>query len=163
MNPVVGWMSRAIASCGFLTYLPARFFPPSSSRTGAGLIGTLAGALTIKAIPADPLGCAVVMAGALLISVSIGDYAEESMGRKDDPRIVIDEWVGYWFSVAFLPHTPIVLISAFILFRVFDVLKPLGIKKLSNLPGGWGVVMDDIAAGVITNLILQSARWMNLF
>jgi len=163
MNPLVSWSSRAIASCGFLTYIPARLCAEGSYRTGAGLIGSLAGLFTAFAIPAEPLSAGVVLAGALCLSVSISDYAEEAMGRKDDPRIVLDEWIGYWFSVAFLPKTWAVLIAALILFRIFDVLKPFGIKRLSNLPGGWGVVMDDVLAGIFANLILQAAQWIHPF
>ena len=58
------------------------------------------------------------------MSVAISDLAEDLLGNKDDQRIVIDEWVGYLASVALLPKTPLVLLSAFVLFRIIDTLKP---------------------------------------
>ena len=96
-----------------------------------------------------------MLIGVLLMSVAISDYAQELFGVKDDPRIVIDEFVGFWFAMAFLPHAWPVIIAAFILFRVFDVFKLPWIRRLQNLPGGWGVVMDDVAAGILTNLLLR--------
>jgi phosphatidylglycerophosphatase A len=68
---------------------------------------------------------------------------------------VIDEWIGYWVSAAFLPRTPLVLGAAFILFRIVDTIKPLGIDRLGHLTGGWGVVLDDVAGGILVNAVLH--------
>jgi len=118
-------------------------------------VGTLFGCASHKLLPIDPLRAAVVLIGAFGIAVAVSDYAEEVMGRKDDPRIVIDEWVGYWVTIAFLPQNRLILIAGFILFRLFDVLKPSYVRRSGNLPGGWGVVMDDVLAGVLANLCLR--------
>ncbi len=95
------------------------------------------------------------MMGALFISVAVSDVAEERLGEKDDQRIVIDEWVGYLASVALLPKTPLVLAAGFVLFRIVDTLKPIGINRFASLPGGWGVVMDDVAGGILVNALLR--------
>ena len=146
----------ALASCFFLTYPLVRWSKARGLRwTGAGFIGTLAGLLTANYLPSDPLRCGFTLIGALGISVVISDIAEELLGQKDDQRIVIDEWVGYWTSVALLPKTPVCLLSAFVLFRVVDTWKPLGLNGLARLPGGWGVVMDDVAGGLLVNAILR--------
>jgi phosphatidylglycerophosphatase A len=74
---------------------------------------------------------------------------------KDAGRIVIDEIVGMLVSLVFLPLTPIVIWSGFFLFRFFDIIKPPPVRFLERLPGGWGVVTDDVIAGVYTNLLLR--------
>jgi phosphatidylglycerophosphatase A len=68
---------------------------------------------------------------------------------------VIDEVAGYLVSVAMLPGTWSFIIAAFVLFRVFDIMKPYPLKRLQNLRGGAGVMADDIGAGVYTNVVLQ--------
>lgn len=75
---------------------------------------------------------------------------------KNDPsEIIADEVIGTVVTFFLIPLNIFNLIVGFILFRFFDILKPLGIKKAEKLPGAWGVVMDDFAAGILSNLILQ--------
>ena len=88
-----------------------------------------------------------------LKAVYISKICEKEFG-KDAPAIVIDEVIGYLFAILFLPKTLMVALYALVLFRIFDIMKPLYINKLQNLPHGWGVMCDDIAAGITTNIIL---------
>ena len=74
---------------------------------------------------------------------------------KDSSRIVIDEVAGMCISLLFVPVTLTYLITGLLLFRFFDILKPLLIRKTESLPGGWGVMMDDVLAGTYTNILLQ--------
>ncbi len=89
-----------------------------------------------------------------LLSVYFTSESEKILGH-DNGKIVIDEFVGYFFSIIFLPKHIIFMISAFLLFRFFDIKKPWIIDKVQNLPSGWGIMLDDIVAGIFTNLILQ--------
>ncbi|HNX02948.1 MAG TPA: phosphatidylglycerophosphatase A [Candidatus Cloacimonas sp.] len=89
-----------------------------------------------------------------LLSVFISTKAERTLG-KDNGSIVIDEVCGYFASVLFLPHNWLIGLYAFVLFRVFDIAKPFPIKKIQELPRGWGVVSDDIIAGAYTNILIQ--------
>ncbi len=89
-----------------------------------------------------------------LIAVFLSTKAEKTLG-KDNGSIVIDEFCGYYVSVLFLPHNWLIGLYAFALFRVFDIAKPFPIKKVQELPGGWGVVTDDIIAGIYTNILIQ--------
>jgi phosphatidylglycerophosphatase A len=73
----------------------------------------------------------------------------------DSSRVVIDEIAGMGVSMLLLPVTVPYLVTGFVLFRFFDIVKPMFIRRLEALPGGWGVMMDDVAAGLYTNLILQ--------
>lgn len=89
----------------------------------------------------------------------VGSNRMEAEWGKDPSQTVIDEMVGMWIALLLLPtHWPYWL-AAFFLFRLFDIFKPLGIRRLENLPGGWGVMLDDVLAGLYANLLLQ-AYWM---
>ena len=79
--------------------------------------------------------------------------AEETMGH-DNGHIVIDEVCGYWFALYLFPPTPYYIVFGFLLFRLFDIAKPYTIYKLPNVPKGWGVMVDDILAGVYTAIVL---------
>ncbi|MBC8466119.1 phosphatidylglycerophosphatase A [bacterium] len=81
------------------------------------------------------------------IAVLSSNYAEKQLG-KDARSIVIDEVIGQWITLSFCPFYYLNAIFAFFLFRIFDITKPTPVRNLEKLPGGWGVVMDDVAAGV---------------
>ncbi|WP_214070522.1 phosphatidylglycerophosphatase A [Mucilaginibacter sp. dw_454] len=87
----------------------------------------------------------------------------EPIWGKDHGRVVIDEVAGLFVSVLFVPATILNIVIGFVLFRFFDILKPLFIRKLEALPGGWGVMADDLLAGVYANLVLHLIIWINLF
>ncbi len=75
--------------------------------------------------------------------------------KKDDPDpVVFDELVGQWIALLAAPHSIIGFGTAFVLFRVFDILKPLGAGQLQKLPRGWGVMLDDVLAGLYAALVL---------
>ncbi|MFH1368783.1 MAG: phosphatidylglycerophosphatase A [Elusimicrobiota bacterium] len=109
--------------------------------------------------PEDGLILLIIALCLLVISIVSAGMAEKVFGAKDDGRIVIDEVAGYFFAVLFLPKTLLFALSAFFLFRLFDVIKPLGIRKTQDWPGGWGVTFDDIFAGLLSNIILQVAHY----
>lgn len=79
----------------------------------------------------------------------------EAIWGEDPSKVVIDEIVGIWISMLFLPPGWIALIAAFVLFRIFDIYKPLYIKKAEQLKGGWGIMADDVLAGVYTNICIR--------
>lgn len=98
-------------------------------------------------------------AAALLVSlagVPLSTWAEKRWGA-DPPRVVIDEVAGQWLALVFLPKALAVYLPAFLLFRLFDIVKPWGIYRVQEVSGGWGVVLDDLLAGVYTNIVLQLA------
>ena len=86
----------------------------------------------------------------------------EAQWGKDHQRVVIDEVAGMCIALLWIPVTPINILIALFLFRFFDIVKPLYIKKLENWPGGWGVMFDDILAGVYANIVLQVLLKVNL-
>ncbi|MBK7938878.1 MAG: phosphatidylglycerophosphatase A [Lewinellaceae bacterium] len=75
---------------------------------------------------------------------------------EEDPRhVVADEMVGMWLTLVGLPLNLLNIGLGFLLFRFFDIAKPLGIRRMEAIPGGWGVVLDDVLAGVYANILLQ--------
>ncbi|MGM0471944.1 MAG: phosphatidylglycerophosphatase A family protein [Bacillota bacterium] len=94
-----------------------------------------------------------LVVGLVIAGTIISDQAAELYEIKDAPEIVIDEWAGYFVAIWGLGIQ--MLVPAFILFRIFDILKPPPIKNLQKLQGGLGIMVDDVVAGVITNLILK--------
>lgn len=80
---------------------------------------------------------------------------------EDPSRVVVDEMVGVWIALLAAPAGSVwYALAAFALFRLFDIFKPLGIRRMESLPGGIGVMMDDILAGIYSFIILIVARWL---
>ncbi|MDI6779896.1 MAG: phosphatidylglycerophosphatase A [Bacteroidota bacterium] len=93
---------------------------------------------------------------AFIIGIISSSILEEKLG--DDPQIiVIDEIVGMWCALIFLPKTILVVLSAFIIFRILDIIKPYPARHSERLKNGWGIMVDDVISGVYTNIILQIA------
>ena len=90
------------------------------------------------------------------LSSWISGQAQNYWGRQDDPRIVIDEMMGFLITMLWLPKTIFSVITGFFLFRFFDILKPFPIRRIDKRwKGGYGVVSDDVLAGIYSNIILQ--------
>lgn len=100
-----------------------------------------------------PLAYVAVSLSVILIGEEVSRRAEILLGRKDPPVIVIDEVAGMLVSLFLIPATPVTVAFAFVLFRVFDIWKPL--PFLETLPGGVGVMADDLLAGVLANGVLH--------
>jgi phosphatidylglycerophosphatase A len=86
----------------------------------------------------------------------------EKFWGKDPSKVVIDEVAGMCVSLVLLPVNAKFLLGAFILFRFFDIVKPLYIRKTESFPRGWGIMLDDVFAGIYTNILLQGVLWFKL-
>ena len=75
----------------------------------------------------------------------------------DPAEVTIDEVVGMWISLFLLPKKIFIVIAAFFVFRFFDIIKPFPARKFDKMHGGFGIMMDDVIAGIYTNIILQIA------
>lgn len=95
-----------------------------------------------------------------VLGVWSSGVAEKYWGR-DPRRAVVDEMVGVWIALLAVPPEPHwgYGVAALVLFRFFDIAKPLGIRRLEDLPGGYGVMADDILAGIYSMLIIFIYRW----
>ncbi len=121
-----------------------------------GTAGTIVGAglyLAISRLPGFYYGITVVIF--LFVSCWLSGMAEGIFGKKDSERIVIDEIGGFLVTMVFLPPAPLNMLAGGLLFRFFDIAKPFPINRLQNLKGGFGVVADDVVAGIYSNLVLH--------
>jgi phosphatidylglycerophosphatase A len=89
------------------------------------------------------------------VGVAAAGQVARRVGLEDPGIVVVDEVAGQWLTLVGLPFTPAVVAAGFVLFRVMDVVKPWPARDLERLPWGWGIMADDIAAGVLANLALR--------
>ena len=135
-------VAKLIATAGGAGYSPI----------APGTCGTLVTIPLAYALRSAPLWLfALVTVAIILIGVWAADRADRAWGTHDAGRIVIDEVAGYLVTVALVDRSSwLVLLVGFVIFRALDITKPPPIRWLDqNLPGGWGVVLDDVAAGVL--------------
>lgn len=124
---------------------------------GAGTYGTLVAVPFVSLFwwtgPFFYMGFAVLlMVGAILVS----QFYEDIHGRHDAKEVVIDEIAGFFVAMTWLPLTWQSFVVGFVIFRALDIFKPFPISAMDQkIRGGVGVVADDIAAGIVTNIIMQ--------
>jgi phosphatidylglycerophosphatase A len=147
-------LSVLLATGGYLSYIPVRVLG-LRKWSGAGLLGTFEALALVPLLPESPRVFLGWLLASTLAACWLCGRAERTLG-PDDPRIILDEIVGYWTAIAFLPRTPGILAAAFLLFRLFDSVKLPPYKWLERLPGGYGVVGDDIGAGIVANLLVRA-------
>ena len=128
----------------FATLGPVGYAPFAPATAASALVAFVGWFIPPPALPVTLL----VLAVGTAMAVWVSDVAEKSLGHDAKP-IVADEVIGQSLALLFVPHTPIAFAAAFVLFRIFDVWKPLGARAIQRLPGGLGVVADDIVAGLI--------------
>jgi phosphatidylglycerophosphatase A len=89
------------------------------------------------------------------VSIHAATVGEKYYGRKDPGYVTIDEVIGYFISVVYLPPGLTTAVLGFFVFRFFDIVKPYPGRKCEAFPGGVGIVMDDVAAGVYANILIR--------
>jgi len=141
---------------GFLAF----GFGSGLARHAPGTVGTLAAVpfgWLLKQLPASGYGAALL--ALFLLGVYVCGAASRRLGRHDPGGIVWDEMVGFWLTVALVPVSWPWWLAAFLLFRFFDIVKPWPIRQLeTRLPGGLGIMFDDVIAAVYAILILAAAQ-----
>jgi len=90
-----------------------------------------------------------------LIGVYFSNILQKDSDEEDPSKIVIDEVSGQLAGIFLVPPRLVYLILAFFIFRYLDIVKPFSLKKVETLPGGWGVMGDDLVAGIITGIIMH--------
>ncbi len=143
-----------IFATGFYTGL----WPFKGPATFASLVSVLI-FFFLDTILLDELYLLVV----IIIFIILGTWSSNRTATdndKDPSKVVIDEWVGMWITLLFLPNSLVWFIVGFLVFRYLDIFKPFGIKKIERIPGGLGIMMDDIAAGIFGCIVLNS---INIF
>ena len=135
-------VTAAFVSVFFLGYAPV----------ASGTVGSVPAALLVYFMGDRPLTLLILAVVLFFPGVAASSRAEEIFGRKDPSEVVIDEFVGMLVAMLWLPVTWQSVASTFLLFRVFDILKPFPAKNCEKLKGGLGVMADDLIAGIYANL-----------
>ncbi len=97
-----------------------------------------------------------LLAAAIIVGLLVCPAAERVYGRRDPEQFVLDEFAGLWaVTLGFWWRSPLITaVAAFVAFRIFDVAKPFPLRRLERLPGGWGVMADDVGASLYSIAVL---------
>ena len=140
-------ISKLFATFFYIGYLPA----------APGSIATVAGVALSYSLMGNPAAYLWVTLAVIVAGFMVSGRAEAAIGKKDPGCIVIDEVAGTMVAFYMLPAMPAVFWTAFFLFRAFDMFKIYPANKLEGLPGSRGIMLDDILAGIYTNIVMQIA------
>ena len=140
-------LSEWLATCFKIGHLP---IAPGTWGSLAAVIGWW---LWLQYL--DPLVFIVLIITIFIIGVFATNIIIDHTGEKDPSRVVIDEMAGQWLGLLMLPEGMLYIAGAFILFRFLDILKPWPIRQLEQFPNGWGVMLDDMLAGLLTLCLIQ--------
>lgn len=128
----IGYIQKGAGTIAAILYCLLWYFSPA-----VGLITTVTAILAVT-----------------VLGIWSGNHVEKQWG-KDSNRVVIDEFAGMMITLINTPVQMKYLITGLFLFRFFDIVKPLGIRKLEMIKGGWGVMADDVLAGIYALIVLQ--------
>ena len=145
-------LAVAIATAAFTGYFPI----------APGTVGSAVGLLVFLAY--RTIGGAMLEAAAIAGVCAVGTWAasraEGHFGRRDPGHVVIDEVAGMLVTLAFLPVGPTGLLAGFLLFRLFDIVKPFPASRVEAWPRGWGIMADDVVAGLYAHVTLRALAWL---
>lgn len=143
-------MVRLIATCFYIGYLPLM----------PGTWASIAALFVYYMLRNNYY----IYSGVTLLFLILGFYlsgkAEKQFRTKDPKEIVIDEFSAQLLVFIFIPFNLINICLGFLLFRILDIFKLPPVKKIQNLPNGWGIMLDDISVAIFINLILQIRRFL---
>lgn len=145
-------LAVALATAGYAGHFPI----------APGTVGSAIGLVLFAAIRSarSALLEVLVVAALYLAGVWAAGMAERHYGRTDPGYIVIDEVVGMLVALLLVPVSWTGAIAGFLVFRLYDIIKPLGARRCERMHGGFGVMNDDILAGVYGNLTLRGLIWL---
>jgi len=147
-----------------VTGLGTGYLPVAPGTWGSAAVAALfvaAAALSGESFVCVHAAMAGVLVAASVGCVALGAFAERHFGRKDPPQVSLDEWAGQALAYLLLPlgggtgRVLIVAASAFVAFRVFDIVKPPPARRLEKLPAGVGILVDDLVAAAYANAVCQ--------
>lgn len=143
------WLAEAIASGAFIGRFP---WAPATA-------GSAAAALIFYFLPFSGRSPQffLLIAATTIVGI-LASHRIRAIGDEDPRRAVIDEFAGMWVTCIFIKQTIPWVIAAFIMFRLLDILKPWPIRRFERLPGGLGIVADDVVAGLIGAALLNAGR-----
>ncbi len=145
--PAVGFLTKAFASGLFSGFSPV----------ASGTVGSAVG-LALYYIPGFEKPFILLPLSLLVLALGIkAANAMEKVYGHDPGEVTIDEVLGMWISLLFLPKNILVAALAFFIFRILDIVKPFPARRFDNLHGGYGIMLDDVVSAIYANLLLQLA------
>jgi phosphatidylglycerophosphatase A len=141
-----------LATAGYSGYFP---IAPGTVGSAAGLVVYLLVWWT-----RSPLVETALIAAVFALGTWAATHAERYFGGIDPGPVVIDEVLGMLVTLAFIPAGWSAMLAGFVIFRVFDVVKPFPADRLEKLHGGFGIMADDAMAGIYSNLVLRLVMWL---
>ena len=155
--------SGAILNEKLITFL-ATGFGSGLAPFAPGTAGTLVGILIcLPLIPLPWILRLLLVLALLALSFYVSYQAEKIYKRKDDQRIVIDEIIGFQITMLPVEINVLSICAGFVLFRIFDIWKPFPVRNMQGFPGGWGIVADDVAAGIYAGMVLWLLTYWRIF
>ena len=137
-----------LATCFQIGYLPL----------APGTWGSAAALIAWRLLPEIELfKLSLIVIVIFLVGVIVSSVVSNEENNSDPSKVVIDEWVGMWIALLMIPNEWLWLGVAFILFRIFDIVKVYPANRFERLHGGWGIMMDDVVAGLYAGVITQAA------
>lgn len=144
-------LARLIATAGYCGTVPVA---PGTAGSAAGV------ALLVLVRWTGSAVLELLVLGALVATgVWAASAAERDYGQTDPPAVVIDEVAGMWLTLLWLPVGWVGTLAGFLAFRLFDIVKPYPARAAERLPGGWGVMADDLVAGVYAAVTVRALAW----
>jgi len=137
-----------LATCFRIGYLPL----------APGTWGSASAVIAWRLLPEmDLFRLSLIIIVIFLVGVNASSIVSNKERDSDPSKVVIDEWVGMWIALLMIPNEWVWLGIAFLLFRVFDIIKVYPANRFERLPGGWGIMMDDVVAGLYAGVVTQAA------
>ncbi len=140
-------LSEWLATCFKIGHLPI------APGTGGSLAAIIGWWLWLQYL--EPLVFIVLIISIFTIGVFATNTIIDHTGEKDPSRVIIDEVAGQWLGLLILPDGMLYIAGAFVLFRFLDIFKPWPIRQMEQFPKGWGVMLDDTLAGLLTLGLIQ--------
>jgi phosphatidylglycerophosphatase A len=141
----------------------ATFFYLGKVPWAPGTFGSLGGLLLFVGVAGKPLVGVFLFVFILLGGIFAAGRVEKICGTKDPKCVVVDEVAGMFIVYFMIPIKIELFLLGFVLYRVLDIIKPFGARQLERLPGGWGIMGDDVLCGIYANLILQVLVYFGIF
>ena len=138
-----------------ISTLIATFFGVGYLPVMPGTFGSIAGVIIYYFLVRNECVFYSVLFLLIMLGFGVCGRAENVFGKKDPRNIVLDEVIGVMIAFILVPITWINVIIVFALFRFMDVFKPFPIRKIEDMPGGFGIMIDDIVAGLYANILFQ--------
>ena len=140
-----------LATCFRIGYLPL----------APGTWGSASAVIAWRLLPEmDLFRLSLIVIVIFLVGVNASSIVSNKERDSDPSKVVIDEWAGMWIALLMIPNEWVWLGIAFLLFRVFDIIKVYPANRFERLPGGWGIMMDDVVAGLYAGVVTQAAAFL---